>query len=78
MTIEKFDELMSNQPLQFHKEEDHLIKLKERWTSLIRHNAKKLIDYASEKGERDKLPAPELHDIANEIDAFFIGLTAKK
>ncbi len=67
-----------NQPLQFMKSNDPLTELQERWTSLIRSNAKRLIDYAYEKGEREKLPSPELHDIANEIDAFFTGLKANK
>ncbi len=65
---------MTEQEYITERTKDELTNLQQRWTGLIRHNAKKIIDYAFEKGERDKLPSPELHDIANEIDAFFTAL----
>ncbi len=77
MNAKQLQEVFLNQPVQWHKEQSDLEKLKERWVSLIRCNAGILINYAHDKGERDKLPQPELHDIANEIEAFFTGLTAK-
>lgn len=77
-TEERLINKMFNQPTQFYKPKSELSELKDRWVSLIRNNASKLVEYAVEKGERDKLPSPELFDIANEIEAFFIGLESKK
>jgi hypothetical protein len=66
------------QPLQWYSKKSPMEELKDRWCSLIRHNAKLLVDYAHEKGERDKLPSPELFAIASEIEAFFAGLSHNK
>jgi hypothetical protein len=62
------------QPVQFYKEESNLSKLRDRWVSLIRQNASILVKYS----DGDKLPSPDLFDIANEIESFFTGLEFKK
>ena len=79
MTERQLKDCIFEQPMFYrpNNEENPLEKLQSRWTSLIRRNADKLIQYASEKGETDKLPSPDLYDIANEMDAFFTAFKLK-
>ena len=75
MTDKEIIEIMSNQPVQFFKEESSLDKLKNRWVGLIRHNGSALVKLRSASGI--ETVSPDLFDIANEIEAFFVGLSLK-
>jgi len=45
-----------------------------RWTSIIRSKAIEYEAQARKDGKGETVSKPDLLDIANEIDAFFIGL----
>lgn len=50
-------------------------ELKKRWISLLRNKASEYEHPARKSGET--VTSPDLDDICNEIEAFFIGLMSK-
>ncbi len=47
-------------------------ELKDRWVSLIRNHGATMV----QKMNKKEIMSPDLFEIANEMDAFFVGLEA--
>lgn len=65
------------QPIIPYQDSSDFTKLKDRWVGLLRHNASLLIKYADEQGDAHKIAQPDMFALANEIEAFFVGLCSK-
>lgn len=74
MTQDEIRDKIFQIPTQFVESKNELTELQERWVGLIRNIAFKIV---KDHGP-DYMLNPDLFDIANEINAFFVALKSKK